>query len=164
MSPLDSYLQTGSDDEHIASSLADADALIDALMTASRAVVGVTARCVAAVSEDVTLAQYRTLVVLASRGPQNHGVLADNLALHPSTMTRMCDRLIARDLVVRIPSPTNRREVTIALSPRGSALVDQVMAMRRQLIDELVSRLDGDARAVVVRALRDIAAGADDAG
>ncbi|MFC7655431.1 hypothetical protein ACFQV8_01700 [Pseudonocardia benzenivorans] len=42
-----------------------ADELVDAVMTASRVLVAVAARSLAAVDEDVTIAQYRALVVLA---------------------------------------------------------------------------------------------------
>jgi DNA-binding MarR family transcriptional regulator len=137
----------------------DAEAVIAALMAASRAVVELTESSVSAVSGGVTLAQYRTLVALATEGPQNHGVLADSLALHPSTMTRMCDRLIARDLIIRIPSTRSRREVTIALSPRGAELVDQVVTRRRLLLEQIVLRLDPADRAAAFRALREIAIG-----
>ena len=53
------------------------------------------------VNEDVTLPQFRSLVVLATAGPQTVSALADRLAVHASTMTRMCNRLVTRGLVVR---------------------------------------------------------------
>ena len=43
------------------------DAVIDAVLLASRALVAVAARSLSDVAEEVTLAQYRTLVVLAFR-------------------------------------------------------------------------------------------------
>ena len=46
------------------------DSLTDALLTASRALVAVAARSLAAVDDDVTLPQYRALVVLASQRTQ----------------------------------------------------------------------------------------------
>jgi DNA-binding MarR family transcriptional regulator len=45
--------------------------------------------------------QYRALVVLAVRGPQRPTALAEALAVHPSTITRLCDRLVAKRLVRR---------------------------------------------------------------
>ena len=67
----------------------------------------VAARSLAAVDDDVTLPQYRALVVLAARGPQLVGQLADTLAVHPSTATRLCDRLVVKKLVERAVSPEN---------------------------------------------------------
>ena len=68
---------------------------------------------------DVTLPQYRALVVLAARGPQRMGDLAEALGVHPSTATRLCDRLVDRQLVRRAVDRTNRRETTITLVAQG---------------------------------------------
>ena len=98
---------------------ATADPVVDALLRASRALVAITARSLSAVNEDVTLPQFRSLVVLATAGPQTVSALADRLAVHASTMTRMCNRLVDRGLVVRAPSAVDRREVVIALTDDG---------------------------------------------
>ena len=46
------------------------EAAVDAVLTASRALVAVATMSLGAAAEDTTIAQYRALVVLASRGPQ----------------------------------------------------------------------------------------------
>ena len=43
---------------------------VDAVLTASRTLIAVATRSLGAAAEDTTIAQYRALVVLASRGPQ----------------------------------------------------------------------------------------------
>ena len=53
------------------------------MLRASRVLVAVAVRSLAAVDHDVTLPQYRALVVLASRGPQRPTELADALARPP---------------------------------------------------------------------------------
>jgi DNA-binding MarR family transcriptional regulator len=113
----------------------------------------VAVRSLAGVDHDVTLAQYRALVVLAGRGPQRPTELADALAVHPSTITRLCDRLVAKRLVQRAESPTNRREVSIRLTPKGRRLVDAVTARRRDEIAAIVARVPSRERATMVRAL-----------
>jgi DNA-binding MarR family transcriptional regulator len=127
--------------------------VVDALLRASRALVAVAARSLAAVDHDVTLAQYRTLVVLASRGPQTPGALAAALGVHASTVTRMCDRLVAKRLIRRGGSPTNRREVDLRLTAKGRRLVDSVTRRRREEIAEIVARVPGTQRRAMVRAL-----------
>ena len=47
----------------------DADA-VDAVLTASRSLIAIATRSLGAAAEETTIAQYRALVVLASRGPQ----------------------------------------------------------------------------------------------
>ena len=57
------------------------------------------AQATALVNDEVTLPQFRSLVVLSTAGPQTVSALADRLAVHATTMTRMCNRLVTRGLV-----------------------------------------------------------------
>ncbi len=128
-----------------------ADPVVNAVLRASGALVAITARSLSSVNEDVTLPQFRSLVVLATVGPQTVSVLADRLAVHASTMTRMCNRLVSRGLVVRAPSAVDRREVVIALTTMGTSVVESVMTARRTELDNVVRRMgDDDRRAVVI--------------
>jgi hypothetical protein len=52
------------------------DAVVDAVLSANCVLVGIAARSLADVAEEVTLTQHRALVVLASRGPRHVGGLA----------------------------------------------------------------------------------------
>jgi DNA-binding MarR family transcriptional regulator len=126
------------------------DATVDAVLAASRALVAVAARSLAGLPDGVTLPQYRALVVLASRGPQTVGALADALDVAPSTATRLCDRLVGKRLVRRQPSPESRREVLVSLAARGKSVVEGVTTRRRRDIEQIVARLElGDRTAVV---------------
>ncbi len=129
-------------------------------MSASRALLAVVARSVAAVDEDVTLPQYRALVVLAQHGPRRPVDLAVALAVTPSTATRMCDRLVARGLAVRERVAEDRREVQVLLSDRGRDLVDEVTRRRRTELAGLLGALSAAQRSLVVQALRTFAAAA----
>lgn len=129
------------------------DEVVDAVLRASRVLVAVAAQSLSAVDHEVTLAQYRALVVLASRGPQRPTELAEALAVHPSTVTRLCDRLAGKRLVHRGESPANRREVSIRLTPKGRRLVDQVTDRRREEIAAIVSNIPASERRATVHAL-----------
>ena len=72
---------------------------MDAVLRASRALVAVAARSIAQAGDSVTLPQYRALVALAARGPQRVTDLAEELGVHPSSATRMCDRLVKAGFV-----------------------------------------------------------------
>ena len=123
-------------------------------MPASRALLAVSARSLAAVDEDVTLPQYRALVVLGQRGPQRTVDLAAALAVTPPTATRMCDRLVAKALVVRDRSDEDRRTVTVSLSEAGQGLVGEVTARRRAELRVLLHGMPRKRRAAVVDGLR----------
>jgi DNA-binding MarR family transcriptional regulator len=129
------------------------EAAAAAVLFASRALVAVAARSLAATEATITLPQYRALVLLASRGEQRVGTLADALGIHPSTATRLCNRLVAKHLVVRRTSPDSRREVTVTLSTEGDKVLRSVTNRRRNEIRRIVSRLEPGTRRSVVRAL-----------
>ncbi len=131
--------------------------VIDAVVSASRALVGVAARSIAATSEDVTVVQYRTLVLLASRGPQNLAGLASLVGVTPATATRMCDRLVRKRLITRHTERSDRRQIRVTLSPRGRQMVDAVTQYRRREIDRILAAIDQDERRLLVRALTDFA-------
>jgi DNA-binding MarR family transcriptional regulator len=132
---------------------AAADPVVDAVLKASRALVAITSRSITSVNPEVTLPQFRSLVVLATVGPQTVSALADRLAVHASTMTRMCNRLVSRGLVLRAPSAVDRREVVIALTNMGTSVVEDVMTARRRALDEVLRLMGDDDRIAVVVAL-----------
>ena len=131
-----------------------------ALITASRALVGVAVRSLGAIEDSITLPQYRALVVLASRGEQNVGVLAEVLGIHPSTATRLCDRLAGKALIERNPSVESRREVTVTLTHQGQVLLRKVTRRRVREINKIVERLDPKARHAAITALHAFAVAA----
>ena len=129
------------------------DPVVDAVLTASRVLVAVAARSLSEVAEAVTLTQYRSLVVLASRGPQSVAALADELAVTPSTASRLCERLVRRGLVSRRADRSDRRAVRITLTADGRGLVDAVTERRRIEIARLLDAVPVGARQSLVEAL-----------
>ncbi|MGO9961932.1 MAG: MarR family winged helix-turn-helix transcriptional regulator [Acidimicrobiales bacterium] len=136
------------------------DAVVDAVLSASRVLVAVAARSLADVAEEVTLTQYRTLVVLASRGPQNLAGLAEAVGVTPATATRMCDRLVRKDLIRRRTERDDRRQLRVALTAKGRSLVDAVTGRRRQEIGRIMSEIPVEQQAVLVQALGRLASAA----
>jgi DNA-binding MarR family transcriptional regulator len=129
------------------------DAITDALLTASRQLVAVSARSIAQVDETITMSQFRTLVILSNRGPVNLATLAGLLGVQPSATGRMVDRLVAAGLIDRLPHPTSRRELLAALTKRGRDVVRRVTAHRRAEIAALVEKMPPQERHGLVRAL-----------
>ena len=136
------------------------DSVVDAVLSASRVLVAVAARSLDDVAEEVTLTQYRTLVVLASRGPQNLAGLADAVGVTPATATRMCDRLVRKDLIRRRTERDDRRQLRVALTVKGRSLVDAVTVRRRQEIGRIMSEIPVEQQAVLVQALGRLASAA----
>lgn len=129
------------------------DDFVTALLTASRALVGVTARSLADVDDVVTVPQFRTMVVLRTHGPSRLNSLADRLRVQPSTALRSVDRLIANQLVTRQENAADRREVVIDLTERGRRLVETVTTARREAIAEIARAIPPDQLGHLIEAL-----------
>ncbi|HEY6471939.1 MAG TPA: MarR family transcriptional regulator [Acidimicrobiales bacterium] len=135
-----------------AKSLPQDQALSDAVLTASRVLVAVAARSLAAHEGEISLQQYRALVVLASRGPQRPVDLAQALGVDPSTATRLCDRLVRKRLISRSRAGADRREVRLDLAVAGRRLVDRVTASRRAEIERILAGVPAGKRRGIVEA------------
>ena len=133
------------------------DELVDALLSASRVMVGLAARSVADLDSEVTLPQYRALVVLASRGPQRVVDISAELGVNSSTGTRMCERLVRKGFVRRERSDTDRREVRLTLTSTGEYLVQGVTDRRRSELVRIVDAVPEVCHEPLTAALRSLA-------
>ena len=129
------------------------DAITDALLTASRLLVAISARSIAHVDETITIPQFRTLVILSARGPINVTTLAGLLDVQPSTTGRMVERLVTAGLIDRRPHPDSRRELVVELTSRGQEIVRAVTAHRREEIARVVENMPQRERHGLVRTL-----------
>ena len=132
-------------------------AATEALLIASRALVAVAARSLADVN-DITLPQFRALVVLTRPTSVTVRDLAVALDSHPSTATRLCDRLVRKGLVRRRPgiSP-DRRETALGLTAKGRRLVERVTERRRRDLSAIASSMSVDDRRHAIRGLASFA-------
>jgi DNA-binding MarR family transcriptional regulator len=135
----------------------DREAVVDAVLSASRVLVAVAARSLSEVAEEVTLTQYRSLIVLAARGPQSVAALAEAVAVTPPTASRLCDRLVRKELIRRRVDPRDRRLVSLALTAAGRHLVDDVTNRRRAEIARLLEAVPLKAQRSLVAALQQLA-------
>jgi DNA-binding MarR family transcriptional regulator len=124
----------------------------DAVLTASRVLVAVAARSLAEHENEISLQQYRALVVLASRGSQRPVDLAHALGVDPSTATRLCDRLVRKRLILRRRQGDDRREVRLDLAANGRRLVDSVTTARRGEIERIIAAVPAEQRRNLVEA------------
>jgi DNA-binding MarR family transcriptional regulator len=116
--------------------------------------VAVAARSLAEHETEVSLQQYRALVVLGSRGPLRPVDLAEALGVEPSTATRLCDRLVDKRLISRRRQAGDRREVRLDLSDRGRELLAEVTNRRRLEIGRILAGVPASEREGLVGAFR----------
>jgi len=143
--------EVGVGDAHFADST-------DAVLAASRVLVGVAAQSIGSVEDVVTVNGFRALVIIGSRGPMHLSALAEAMGLHPSNATRTCDRLVAAKLLDRRDNPADRRHLLLTLTRKGSKLLDGVMERRRAAIGKILDRMPADARQHLAEVLHQFAA------
>lgn len=136
----------------------DVTAVTSAVLAASRVLVAVSMRSLAAAEQPVTLPQFRLLIMLDGHGETNLVTLADQLTVNSSTALRMVDRLCDRGLVSRRVNPDSRREVLLRLTDVGQRIVEEVTARRREEIAVIVGRMPARTRAGLVKAMHSFAA------
>jgi DNA-binding MarR family transcriptional regulator len=130
--------------------------VVEEVLTATRALIALSTRSLGALAEDLSAAQYRTLVVLASRGPRPLVDLAQSLGVNPSTAGRMCDRLARKGFVRRHRDRQDRRIVVVSLSGQGRRVLDEATAARRAVIAQALSALSVEQQRAAGAALREL--------
>ncbi|MCV7051805.1 MarR family transcriptional regulator [Mycobacterium heidelbergense] len=126
---------------------------IDAVLRASRALVGIAAGSIAEVDGDVTVPQLRVLVMVATEGPLNLAAVAAGLGVNASNASRICDRLIRAGLLDRRDLPDDRRHIRLSLTDAGSRLVNKMMKHRRTAIARVLRDMAPDDRELLATAL-----------
>lgn len=121
---------------------------------ATRDLVGVALRSVEDL--EVSLPQFRLLLVLQGLGRAASSQCAEALGVAGSSVTRLADRLDASGHLVRGVDPTNRSVVTLELTDSGRGVVRQVTARRRRQLRQALDRLDPAARAACAAVLDDL--------
>lgn len=105
----------------------------------------------AAAAVGLTPQQYQALLAIMGFPGRAHvtiGELAERLHIRHHSTVGLVDRLVTLELVAREPARTDRRQVYVTLTPRGTALLEQLAVthqeelrrMRPQL-RELLDRL-----------------------
>lgn len=148
--------------EHTGTPDHELEDIVTALLTASRALVGVSARSLAGVEDSVTLTQFRVLVVLHTHGATRLNRLAHGLGVNASTAMRTVDRLARSGLVERHENPDDRREVVTEATDRGHDVVRQVTERRREAIERIVAAMPSDRRQEFLSALTTFAEAAEE--
>jgi len=132
----------------------------DAVVDATRVVGALIAESLASVEPPVTVSQWRVLV-LASEGSCNVSAVADDLGVHPSNATRICDRLVSAGFLSRQKDAVDRRHVRLTLTAEGADLFESAMSYRRDRVEHAMAHIDPEKRAVVAEGVVEFAAALD---
>ena len=104
----------------------------------------------------ITLPQLHVLQHLAEHGSCTMQELARGLGVRSSSVTGLMDRLVTLRLVHRLNSPTDRRIVLAAITPKGRGILDTLYRERRKSIVRAFRNVSPRARADYLATLKSI--------
>lgn len=125
-----------------------------AFEVATRDLVGIALRSVEDL--EVSLPQFRLLLVLQGLGRASSTQCAEALGVAGSSITRLADRLDASGHLVRGTDPANRSVVTLELTGSGRRVVRQATTGRRRELRRVLDQLDPTERAASAAVLEQL--------
>ncbi|MCW2543983.1 MAG: yusO [Frankiales bacterium] len=105
--------------------------------------------------ESMSIGRLSTLGTLDRHGPLTPGELAAHERVQPPSMTRIITALEEAGFITRTDHPTDRRQVLVALSPEGKALLREDRRRRDAWLAQRMRELD-PADLVVLRQAADV--------
>lgn len=101
---------------------------------------------------DLTVTQLSALTSLELAGALTPRELADTERVQPPTMTRIIAKLEDRGLVQRTPHPTDGRQVILAATDAGRAMLAQFERARNEWLAGRLAELTPEERDTLLRA------------
>ncbi|MEV7099107.1 MarR family transcriptional regulator [Amycolatopsis sp. NPDC051045] len=112
----------------------------------------------------LSVSQLRAVVALDRHDGVNLRELAERLGSTPPLVSRLCDRLEAVGFLERLPSARSRRELTLRLSDRGRAYLQDLRARRRDRVEALLAKMSPAGRSALAAGLAEYQTLAEAAG
>jgi DNA-binding MarR family transcriptional regulator len=102
---------------------------------------------------DLSMAQFKTAMLVASTGGLSGRELAARLNIGPSAVTPLVDGLVRHGYVRREEDPADRRVCWARPTAAGTALFEQVNLASTEELAQVLAKLTDDELAVVERGL-----------
>jgi DNA-binding MarR family transcriptional regulator len=103
------------------------------------------------VDVSVTLTQLSAMGTLSKSGPMSAGELAACERVQPPSMSKVLSTLEERGLVRRAVHPDDRRQVILAITDKGEALLDSERRTRDAWLTRRLAALTGEQRDLLRR-------------
>ncbi|MEE8445000.1 MAG: MarR family transcriptional regulator, partial [Alphaproteobacteria bacterium] len=106
--------------------------------------------------DDIRPGQLGVLLLLAANPGINQTRLGRAIGIDRSTLVAVLDRLEARGLLTRTPSPGDRRARSLHLTAAGGSFLEDVMPKVRRHEEDLAAELSNEERRLLLSLLRRI--------
>ncbi len=105
---------------------------------------------------NLTLAQLKSLLFIASKEKTNFKKLAEALGVTPPNITGIIDRLVEQDLVSRTENTEDRRVMLLQLTKKGRDLLNHLRENRFNITTQVLAHLSNDELSLQLKALNSL--------
>jgi MarR family transcriptional regulator, organic hydroperoxide resistance regulator len=105
---------------------------------------------------DITLAQFKSLLFIASKEKTNFKKLAEALGVTPPNITGIIDRLVEQGLVTRTENPEDRRVMLLQVTDKGLDFLDNLRQNRIDALSKVLAHLSNDELTLQLKALNSL--------
>jgi DNA-binding MarR family transcriptional regulator len=109
---------------------------------------------------SLTLAQLKTLYLVAAAGPMRMSEVAERLGTAPSTTSGVVDGLVTLRLLERSEDPGDRRQVVVRATARARDTLEDFHDLGRTRLTELLARIERQEDLVTIKHAIDLLADA----
>ena len=107
-------------------------------------------------SQDLSVPQFRALAFLHRHPGASVSDVAAHIGLTLPSISKMIDRLVARDLVSRHNPPEDRRRICLELTVQGEATWQTAADATRAHLAQRLAALAPEERTIVAQAMRSL--------
>lgn len=98
---------------------------------------------------DLTMAQFKAVMLLCRTGRARSRDLADGLGIAPSAATPLVDRLVDQKLATRQDDPADRRIVWILPTKKAQAIYGELLHTSEEVLNDVITEVPAKHRSAV---------------
>jgi DNA-binding MarR family transcriptional regulator len=110
---------------------------------------------------NLTIAQVKSLILIAHEGSTNTKTLAEELGVTPSNVTGIVDRLVKQGLVSRQENPEDRRMLQIRVTDKGEAILASLREETISSMSEVLAHMSKEELSSLARGLSSLVRAAE---
>ncbi len=103
--------------------------------------------------EGLTPTQYSVLALVRVRGPLGLAELTELEGLNPTMLSRIVKVLDERDLIRRVPDPSDLRAARVEVTPEGEQVHERVREQRTRVLSECLGQLPSQTAELLLAAV-----------
>ena len=104
----------------------------------------------------LTQAEFRCLRSFGTEENLNNKSIAERMGLSPSRLTRIIDRLVKKEYIVREINNTDRRNMCVSLSAKGIQIVELLNQSYLDIHQEILEDIDESQHSPLINAMTNL--------